>query len=137
MKERHYIEAFGEYQKRLSRFCSFEVTELAETGDPERGREDLLARIPAGAFVAALCVEGRQLTSEELAQLMRECGLSGRSRLCFLIGGSLGLSEAVKRRADLRLSMSAMTFPHHLARVMLAEQIYRAVTIIEGMPYHK
>ena len=85
----------------------------------------------------AMCVEGKPYSSEELSELLRECANGGRSRVCFLIGGSDGLSEAVKRRADVRMSMSRMTFPHHLARVMVLEQIYRAFNILEGGKYHK
>ena len=91
----------------------------------------------AGAFVVAMCIEGKGCSSEELASLMAQCAVQGKSRVCFLIGGSDGLSDEVKRAADVRLSMSRMTFPHHLARVMVLEQIYRAFTINEGGKYHK
>ena len=84
-----------------------------------------------------MCVEGRAYSSEELSGLLQACAGAGKSRVCFLIGGSDGLSEAVKRRADVRMSMSRMTFPHHLARVMVLEQIYRAFNIAEGGKYHK
>ncbi len=137
MKERFYADAFAEYEKRLGRYCSLELCELPETGDVEKEGAAALSRLPAGSYVTALCVEGRGMSSEELAALLRECALDGRSRLCFVIGGSEGLSDAVKERAQLRLSMSRMTFPHHLARVMLAEQLYRAFTINEGSKYHK
>ena len=126
MKEKYFAEALREYGKRLRRYCAFELTELQERGGAEKEGAELLARIPAGAYVVALCVEGRALSSTELASLLGEKSLAGVSRLCFIVGGSEGLSDAVKERADLRLSMSEMTFPHHLARVMLAEQIYRA-----------
>ena len=137
MKETYYKQAFAEYQKRLSRFCDFSLTELPETGDREREGAALLRRIPARAWVVALCVEGERLTSPALAALVGARALAGDSRLCLLVGGSEGLSEAVKTRSDFRLSMSDMTFPHHLARVMLAEQLYRAFTILEGSQYHK
>lgn len=149
MREKFYIEAFEEYRKRLSAYCRLECIELAEQRLPERPspgeiaaaleREgaEILKNIPADAYVAALCVEGREKSSEELSALLTERELSGKPKLCFLIGGSYGMSESVKARADLKLSMSKMTFPHHLARVMLAEQIYRAFKIAEGSRYHK
>jgi 23S rRNA (pseudouridine1915-N3)-methyltransferase len=137
MKEKYFAEALREYEKRLQRYCSLELIELQERGSPIKEGAELLAHIPAGAYVAALCVEGRALSSTQLASLLDEKSLSGISRLCFIVGGSEGLSDAVKDRADLRLSMSEMTFPHHLARIMLAEQIYRAFTILGGSKYHK
>ena len=96
-----------------------------------------MKNIPAGAYTVAMCVEGRQMKSEGMAGLISGCAASGRSKLCFVVGGSFGLDEGVKRRADMRLSMSEMTFPHHLARVMLIEQIYRGFKINEGSRYHK
>jgi len=137
LKERFYAEACDEYVKRLGRYCALEVLELPESGDREKDGEAVLSRIPAGAFAAALCVEGKLTSSEELAALLSGCAAGGRSRVCFLIGGSDGLSDSVKSRADMRLSMSRMTFPHHLARVMALEQLYRAFTINEGGKYHK
>lgn len=137
LKESFYAEACDEYDKRLRRYCALERVELPETGDVARDGEAMLKRIPQDAFVIAMCVEGRAYSSEELADLIRGCAGGGKSRVCFLIGGSDGLSEAVKRRADVRMSMSRMTFPHHLARVMVLEQIYRAFTILEGGKYHK
>lgn len=137
MKEKYFAEALREYEKRLQRYCSLELIELQERASPIKEGAELLAHIPAGAYVAALCVEGRALSSTQLASLLDEKSLSGISRLCFIVGGSEGLSDAVKDRADLRLSMSEMTFPHHLARIMLAEQIYRAFTILGGSKYHK
>ena len=137
LKEKFYADACAEYQKRLSRYCSLEVTEFPETGDVEKDGALLLSRLPAGAYVIALCIEGRSFSSEELAALFAHSADTGRSHLVFLIGGSDGLSPAVKERSDLRLSMSRMTFPHHLARVMVLEQVYRAFTICEGGKYHK
>ena len=149
MREKFYIEAFREYEKRLTAFCKFKQAEIPEekTGeDPSdkeietalgKEAEEILERIPAGAYVIALCVEGKKLSSEALAKQLRDVSLSGTSRVCFIIGSSNGLHPKVKQRADLRLSMSDMTFPHHLARVMLAEQIYRAFTINAGRKYHK
>ncbi len=137
LKESFYIEACDEYDKRLRRYCALERVELPETGDVTRDGEAMLKRIPQDAYAVAMCVEGKPYSSEELSELLRECANGGRSRVCFLIGGSDGLSEAVKRRADVRMSMSRMTFPHHLARVMVLEQIYRAFNILEGGKYHK
>ena len=137
LKEKYFTEACAEYLKRLGRYCSPEVTELPETGDIERDGEAVLSRIPAGARVIALCVEGTPRSSEELAETLRACAANGVSRVCFVIGGSDGLSQRVKDRADEKLSMSRMVFPHHLARVMLLEQVYRAYTILSGGKYHK
>ena len=137
LKEDFYVRACDEYDKRLHRYCSLERTELPETGDVARDGEAMLKRIPQDAYAVAMCVEGKPYSSEELSELLRECANGGSSRVCFLIGGSDGLSEAVKRRADVRMSMSRMTFPHHLARVMVLEQIYRAFNILEGGKYHK
>lgn len=137
LRERFYTDACEEYIKRLSRYCSLEVTELPETGDIVRDGNAMLAKLPTGAYVVALCVEGRLFSSEELSKYISDYALRGGSRICFLIGGSDGLSPEVKDRSDLRLSMSRMTFPHHLARVMVLEQIYRAFTIAEGGKYHK
>ena len=137
LKESFYIEACEEYARRLGRYCSLERIELPESGDVARDGDAVLKKIPPDAFVTALCVEGKGYSSEELADLLHECAIRGKSRVCFVIGGSDGLSPEVKNRADVRLSMSRMTFPHHLARVMVLEQIYRAFTILEGGKYHK
>ena len=145
LKERFYIEAAAEYCKRLSRCCKLDLVELPEQRLPEnpapaeieralaREAEAIRSRLPAGAAVAALCVEGKLRSSEELAGLLarEEAGLA------FVIGGSCGLHPSVKALAKERLSMSPMTFPHHLARVMLLEQIYRGFQILEGGKYHK
>lgn len=145
LKERFYIEAAAEYCKRLSRCCKLELVELPEQRLPEnpapaeieralaREAEAIRSRLPAGAAVAALCVEGKLRSSEELAGLLarEEAGLA------FVIGGSCGLHPSVKALAKERLSMSPMTFPHHLARVMLLEQVYRAFQINNGSRYHK
>lgn len=103
----------------------------------KKRRQAIRARIPKGAAVVAMCVEGRLLSSEALAQQLAGYAAGGTSKVCFLVGGSFGLDEGIKREASLRLSMSPMTFPHHLARIMLAEQIYRACTINAGTQYHK
>ena len=130
LKEPYYIDACREYLKRLGAYCKAEVLELPESGD-------MALRIPKGAYVIALCIEGKKLDSPGLAAMIDKLAAGGESRLCFLIGGSDGLTEDVKALADFRLSMSDMTFPHHLARVMLLEQLYRAFTISAGAKYHK
>ena len=130
LKEKHYTAACGEYLKRLTAYCQPEVIELPENGD-------IASRIPRGSYVVALCIEGEKTDSPGLARRLEKLALEGKSRVCFLIGGSDGLPEAVKADSDWKLSMSDMTFPHHLARVMLLEQIYRAFTIQAGAKYHK
>ncbi len=149
LKEQFYIDAFAEYSKRLSAYCRLECAELNETklGSSPSDKEiaaaldkeaaEIERTLGRDAYVIAMCVEGRQLKSEAFAQRISSLAVSGRGRLCFVIGGSFGLSPRIKQRADMRLSMSEMTFPHHLARVMLAEQLYRAFKIIEGSKYHK
>lgn len=149
LKEPFYIDAVAEYTKRLGGCCKLTVTELAEERLPdspsraqidaalEKEAEAIRVRIPKGAVAVALCVEGRLLSSEDLAQRLEDWMVGGRSSLCFLIGSSFGLAQGLKEQCPLRLSMSHMTFPHHLARVMLLEQIYRAFKIQEGSGYHK
>ena len=149
LRERFYIDAFNEYARRLSAYCKFECAELNETklGDKPSDKEienalvresaDIEKAIPKDAYVIAMCVGAKQLKSEELAQKINSLAISGRGKICFIIGGSFGMAESVKQRADMRLGMSEMTFPHHLARVMLTEQIYRSFKIIEGSRYHK
>jgi len=149
MREKFYMDAFEEYAKRLKGYCRFELCEIPEQrlGDRpsekeiaaalDREAQEILKAIPPDAYAVALCVEGRQMPSEGMGALIAEREGSGKPKLCFVIGGSYGLSNQVKARADRRLSMSQMTFPHHLARVMLAEQIYRGFKINEGSMYHK
>lgn len=149
MREKFYIDAFEEYRKRLQAYCRLELTEITEqrlsdrpaekeiTAALEREGQEILRAVPVDAYLVALCVEGKQMPSEGMAELIAARENSGKPKLCFVIGGSFGLSSAVKARADRRLSMSQMTFPHHLARVMLIEQIYRGFKINEGSQYHK
>ena len=137
LKERFYTDAFAEYSKRLGRYCIFEPEELPELGDLEREARQMERRIPTQSCVIAMCVEGKLLSSPALAELIQARMSGGCSRLCVLIGGSDGLADRLKQRADVRLSMSPMTFPHQLARVMTAEQLYRAFTILSGEKYHK
>lgn len=149
LKEAFYAAAVAEYQKRLQRHCKLEIVELPEQKLPESPApaeiEQALAReaalieekLPKGGAVIALCIEGRPCSSQELSRRMAEFGVQGKTQLTFLIGGSVGLDEDLKRQADWRLSMSPMTFPHHMARIMLLEQIYRAYQIAGGTKYHK
>ena len=149
LKEKFYADAAAEYAKRLNRFCKLDIVELPEERLPEdpspalvdaalaREAEAIRAKLPAGAFPIAMCVEGPLLSSEELAKRMAGWANQGGSHLVFLIGGSFGLHPSVKAAASARISMSPMTFPHHLARVMLLEQIYRAYQINAGTRYHK
>ena len=142
LKERYLSDACAEYLKRLTAFCKPEIVELPESRMPDnpclrREGEEILAKIPQGAMVIPLCIEGKQLSSEELAKELAGAGIRGISCVCLVIGGSWGLSEAVKSAGKLRLSMSRMTFPHQLARVMLLEQVYRAFSISAGSKYHK
>ena len=149
MKEKFYIDAAAEYVKRLGRFCDLTITELPEERLPDnpssaqietalaKEAETIRGKLPASACIIAMCVEGKQRSSEELAKLMADSANQGASHLVFLIGGSFGLHPSVKSLAAVKLSMSLMTFPHHLARVMLLEQIYRAYQINAGSKYHK
>ena len=149
LKEKFYMDAAAEYAKRLSRFCKLELVELPEERLPEdpspaqieaallKESAAIRAKLPSGAALIALCVEGELRSSEALARQMAAWASQGVGQLVFLIGGSFGLHPSIKEAAKLRLSMSPMTFPHHLARVMLLEQIYRAFQIRRGSPYHK
>ena len=149
LKEKFYIEACGEYVKRLSAYCKLQITELPEERLPqapsraqidaalEREAAAIRAKLPPSASLVALCVEGKLRSSEELARLMDDWSQNSAKHLVFLIGGSYGLHPSIKAEAWVKLSMSPMTFPHHLARVMVLEQIYRAFKINEGSSYHK
>ena len=149
LKEKFYMDAAAEYAKRLSRYCKLELVELPEERLPEdpspaqieaallKEAAAIRAKLPAGAALIALCVEGELRSSEALARQMAAWAGQGVSQLVFLIGGSFGLHPSIKGSAKLRLSMSPMTFPHHLARVMVLEQIYRAYQINAGSKYHK
>lgn len=149
IKESFYREALLEYQKRLSRYCSLEIREVDDDRTPDRisdtERENILKKeggrlerlLPEGAYVITLEIEGQSYTSEAFAQKIADLGLCGQSHIVFVIGGSLGLHNSIKKRADLAVSFSKMTFPHQLMRVVLLEQIYRAFRIIQREPYHK
>ena len=149
VKEKFFREAVSEYEKRLSRYCRFDIVEVADEKTPEgagslleeqirekEGRR-ILEKLREDAFVCTLEINGKRLSSEELARWMEKLTVGGTSHIMFVIGGSLGLHESVSRRADLRLSFSDMTFPHQLMRVILTEQVYRAFRIIHGETYHK
>lgn len=149
IKEKFYTEAIAEYSKRLSRYCKLEIIQVADEKTPDgasetqerqikdREGERILAQIKDGAYVIALAIQGQMLGSEQLAAKLEQLGVGGQSQIVFVIGGSLGLSDAVLKRADYQLSFSRMTFPHQLMRVILLEQIYRSYRIISGEPYHK
>ena len=149
IKEKFYRDAVAEYEKRLSRYCKLEILEVADEKTPdgagaaleeqirEKEGRRLLEKIREDAFVCTLEIEGRRLSSEAFAGWMEGLTVRGTSHIVFVIGGSLGLHESVRRRSDMALSFSDMTFPHQLMRVILVEQIYRAFRIIQGAPYHK
>ena len=149
LKEKFYISAAQEYAKRLSGYCKFTLLELPECRLPEapspaeiaagleREAEEIFSKIPKGAWFCVFTPEGKELSSEAFAQKLAQVKLSGKSSLCFLIGSSFGMAPRVKERADFRLSMGPMTFPHHLARIMVLEQLYRAEAIQAGSRYHK
>ena len=146
-RESYFREAEEEYRKRLQRFCAYRTVCIPEERVAEENNPTLVAKalekeavriraaLPKGCATVALCVEGKQLTSEGFAKLLREKTAS--SPLCFVIGSSHGLDERFKRECDFRLSLSALTFPHRLARLLLAEQVYRGFTILSGGIYHK
>lgn len=149
LKEAYWRDACAEYQKRLRPFCRFSIVEVAEERVPDKPSdkqlqavidaegERLLAKLDTASLPIALCIEGKEQSSEQLASTIERLAVGGEGDITFMIGGSWGLSDAVKSRARLRLSMSPMTFPHQLARVMLCEQIYRAMQILNGGQYHK
>lgn len=150
IKEKYFSDAIAEYAKRLSSFCKFSITELSEekirSNTPNSSQisevleaegKRILQKIGASDYVAAMCIEGKLLSSEELSQTLDNAALTGKSTVDFIIGGSYGLSNEVKKRADLHLSMSKMTFPHTMARMILSEQIYRAFEISTNGKYHK
>lgn len=139
LKEKFWQDAAAEYLKRLGRFAKMNIIELAESksDDVAEESEAIIAHIPKGAFVVALDVGGKSLSSEGLAELIATKGLEGTSHICFIIGGSNGYNDAVRRASDLRLSFSSFTFPHQLMRVILLEQVYRAFKINAGEKYHK
>lgn len=149
LKERYWSDAIAEYCKRLKSYCNLEILELKESRLPDKSGpaeeqtvketegEEILKKIRDGVYVVTLEVNGKAMSSEKLAEKIEKLTIDGVSNIAFIIGGSLGLSKAVSRRADLQLSFSAMTFPHQMMRVILLEQIYRSFKIIRNETYHK
>lgn len=149
IKEKYLEDAIAEYSKRLSRYCKLEIIKVPDEKTPDgagealerqikdKEGEKILSYVKDEAFVVALAIEGKMLSSEELAEFIDRLGVRGESHIQFIIGGSLGLSEKVLGRSDYKLSFSKMTFPHQLMRVILLEQIYRSYRIVNGEPYHK
>lgn len=149
LKEKFYLSAAAEYAKRLSGYCRFTLLELPETRLPEnpspaeisagleKEAELIVSKIPKGAWFCVFTPEGKELSSEDFAQTLAAVKNSGKGSACFLIGSSFGIAPRVKQKADLKLSMGPMTFPHHLARIMVLEQLYRAEAIQAGSKYHK
>ena len=149
LKEAYWRDACAEYQKRLGTYCRAQIIEVAEervSDNPSAAQiastveaegKRLLSHIPTDSLVIALCIEGKEMDSTQLSQYIQKATINGTSKIVMVIGGSWGLSDSVKSRADLRLSMSPMTFPHQLARVMVLEQVYRSFQIASGGKYHK
>lgn len=148
IKEKYFTDAVNEYAKRMSRFAKFNIIEVADEKIPDNASEKeqlavkekegakILARLPKGAYTAAMCIEGKAVSSEQLAATIQTVTMSN-SHMVFIIGGSLGLSDEVKSRADAKLSFGKITLPHQLMRVVLAEQLYRAFKINNNESYHK
>ena len=149
LKEKFYLSAAEEYCKRLKGYCNFQIIELPEhrlPDDPspaeisaglEKEADLIFSKIPKGAWFCVFTPEGKLLSSEAFAEKLASVKNTGKSSACFLIGSSFGMADRVKQRADFKLSMSPMTFPHHLARIMVLEQLYRAEAIQAGSKYHK
>jgi 23S rRNA (pseudouridine1915-N3)-methyltransferase len=149
LKEKYLKEAIDEYSKRLTRYCKLDIIEVPDEKTPDNSSEkeellikdkeglNILRHIKDNMFVVTLDLKGKMLSSEELSHFIKQSGIKGNSNLAFIIGGSLGLSKEVLKRANFSLCFSKMTFPHQLMRVILLEQIYRGFRIINGEPYHK
>ncbi len=149
LKEKYMKDFSSEYEKRLSAYCKLTVTELEPvklSDNPSQSEIDnalnketqmIMAKIPKNSYVFSMCIEGKQMSSEELSQKLDDIALSGKSSVVFIIGSSFGLSDEIKRMSDFKFSMSKMTFPHKLARIMLTEQIYRGFSISNNGKYHK
>ena len=150
IKEKYFTDAISEYAKRLTAFCKFSIIELSEekirSNNPNQSQIDevieaegkrIIQKISQSDYVVAMCIEGKMLSSEELSKTIDNVSLNGKSTIDFIIGGSYGMSNEVKSRANLKLSMSRMTFPHTMARMVLSEQIYRAFEISTNGKYHK
>ncbi len=149
IKEKYWNDAIAEYSKRLSRYCKLNIIEVSDEKTPDNAPpaieamikqkegERILKNIDDKAHVCALAIKGKKHSSESFSDFIKDCGVNGISRIQFVIGGSLGLSDEVLRRADSQISFSDMTFPHQMMRVVLLEQIYRSYKILSGEPYHK
>jgi len=149
IKEKFYVQALLEYQKRLSRYCDIEIIEVADEKTKENASENeiqivkdkegerMSKHIKEDSYVIALAINGKMLDSVELSSKIERLGIQGTSHITFIIGGSLGLSDTILKKADYLLSFSAMTFPHQLMRVILLEQVYRSYRIMHNEPYHK
>ena len=142
IKEKFFKDACAEYIKRLSRFGKISILEVDEchtSGNQDKEKEGvlILKRMNSSSLKVAVCVEGKKVSSEGLADMVKDAGVGGKSEITFIIGGSEGLSDEVKKAADLKISFSDMTFPHQLMRVILLEQVYRAFKINAGEKYHK
>ncbi len=149
IKEKYLRDAIDEYSKRLSRYCKLDIIELSDEKTPDNASEKeeiqikekegalILSKIKENSYVIAMDLKGKHLTSEEFSNFIDNCGVMGNSNLVFIIGGSLGLSEQIIKRANYKICFSKMTFPHQLFRVMLLEQVYRAFRIMKNEPYHK
>lgn len=149
LKEKYLKMGIEEYVKRLGAYCKIELIEVPDEKAPEKlsvaemiqvkekEGERILSKIPENAYVFALAIEGKQRTSEEFSKEIDQLGISGKSQLVFVIGGSLGLSDAVMKRSNTQISFGKMTLPHQLMRLVLVEQVYRGYRIMKGEPYHK
>lgn len=149
VKEKFYRDAISEFEKRLSRYCKLDIIEVADEKTPDKASETvenqikekeaerIMKYIKDDSYCIALAIEGKKTDSVRFAKHLEQLGISGKSNVVFIIGGSLGLHEKVLNRADEKMSFSDMTFPHQLMRVILLEQIYRCYRIISGEPYHK
>lgn len=149
IKEKYLVSAINEYKKRLSRYCKLNIIEVSDEKAPENlsdkemeqikdaEGEKILKHVKDGMYVIPLDIKGKMISSEELSDKLEKLGVGGHSNIAFIIGGSLGLSKEILKRADYKLSFSPMTFPHQLMRVILLEQVYRGFRIMKGEPYHK
>lgn len=149
LKEKYLKMGIDEYTKRLGAYCKIELIEVPDEKAPEKlseaemlqvkekEGERILAKIPENAYVFALAIEGKQRTSEKFSKEIEQLGIQGKSNLVFVIGGSLGLSQAVMKRSNTPISFGKMTLPHQLMRLVLVEQVYRGFRIMKGEPYHK
>ncbi len=149
LKEKYMKDFSAEYEKRLSGYCKLTVTELEPVKLSDNPSEQeiknalaketqmIKAKIPKNSFVFSMCIEGKQMSSEELSKKLEDIALTGKNNITFIIGSSFGLSDEIKQMSDYKFSMSKMTFPHKLARIMLIEQVYRALSITNNAKYHK